>query len=56
MTPRPRLDPLVIPCPVCAAPVREPCRDMPTDAYHFARVEEADGGGDPVAQTPVARG
>lgn len=39
---RPRLDPLVLPCPACAAPVREPCRDMPPDAYCYARVEEAD--------------
>ena len=45
---RPRLDPLALPCPACAAPVREPCRDMPPDAYCYARVEEADGGGVPI--------
>ena len=45
---RPRIDPLALPCPACAAPVREPCGDMPPDAYCYARVEEADGGGVPI--------
>jgi hypothetical protein len=49
---RPRIDPLALPCPACAAPVRKPCHDLPLDAYHFARVEEADGGGDPLKPEP----
>ncbi len=44
----PRLDPLTVPCPACAAPTHAPCLDLPADAYHYGRVEGVDGGGDPI--------
>jgi len=48
--------PRVVPCPVCDALAADPCKDLPDQAYHFARVEEFNGGGDPVFLDTYQRG
>ena len=48
--------PRIISCPVCDALAADPCKDLPDQAYHFARVEEFDGGGDPVFLDTYQRG